>query len=464
MSKKTIKEQLQSFGLNKAISMVDSDPDKNIPRLVELVKKLDRDHVNKGEFEAIDAVISDPNNNWYRFMKSLWTDIDDGARRALFENFVINAATIGSTRQKKYRKEYNCNIPWAILMDPTSACNLHCTGCWAAEYGNKLNMDYDTLNSIIEQGKELGVFMYIYSGGEPLVRKNDIIRLCEEHSDCMFLSFTNGTLIDEAFADEMLRVKNFIPAISIEGFEEETDARRGKGTYQKVIHAMDLLKERKLPFGASCCYTSQNTDVVGSEEYFDFLIDKGAKFAWFFTYMPVGVGAPTDLLANAEQREYMYHQIRAFRDTKPIFTLDFWNDGEYVRGCIAGGRRYLHINANGDIEPCAFIHYADSNIHEKTLLEALQSPLFMQYHDNQPFSDNMLRPCPLLDNKDKLAQMVHASGAHSTDLSQPEDVDSLCAKCHQVAENWQKTADRIWETSPARERYSRDDYWQKKDA
>ncbi len=463
MSKKTIKEQLQTFGLNKAISMVDSDPDKNIPRLVDLVKKLDRDHVNKGEFEAIDAVIKDPNNNWYRFMKSLWSDIDDGARKTLFKNFVINAATIGSTRQKKFRKEYNCNIPWAILMDPTSACNLHCTGCWAAEYGNKLNMDYATLNSIIEQGKELGVFMYIYSGGEPLVRKNDIIRLCEEHDDCMFLSFTNGTLIDEQFADEMLRVKNFIPAISIEGFEEETDARRGHGTYQKVIHAMDLLKERKLPFGASCCYTSQNTEVVGSEEYFDFLIDKGAKFAWFFTYMPVGVGAPTDLLANAEQREYMYKQIRAFRDTKPIFTLDFWNDGEYVRGCIAGGRRYLHINANGDIEPCAFIHYADSNIHEKTLLEALQSPLFMQYHDHQPFSDNMLRPCPLLDNKDSLAQMVHASGAHSTDLSQPENVDSLCAKCHEVADNWKPTADRIWATSPARERYAREDYWQKHD-
>ena len=464
MSKKTIKEQLQSFGLNKAISMVDSDPDKNIPRLVELVKKLDRDHVNKGEFEAIDAVIQDPNNNWYRFIKSLWSDIDDGSRRVLFENFVINAATIGSTRQKKFRKEYNCNIPWAILLDPTSACNLHCTGCWAAEYGDKLNMDYDTLNSIIEQGKELGVFMFIYSGGEPLVRKKDIIRLCEEHKDCMFLAFTNGTLIDEAFADEMLRVKNFIPAISIEGFEEETDARRGKGTYQRVIHAMDLLKERKLPFGASCCYTSKNTEVVGSEEYIDYLIEKGAKFAWFFTYMPVGVGAPTDLLADSHQREYMYKQIRAFRDTKPIFTLDFWNDGEYVRGCIAGGRRYLHINANGDIEPCAFIHYSDSNIHEKTLLEALHSPLFMQYHDNQPFSDNMLRPCPLLDNKDRLAQMVHASGAHSTDLSQPEDVDSLCAKCHQVADNWQKAADRIWETSPARERYARDDYWQKKDA
>ena len=74
--------------------------------------------------------------------------------------------------------------------------------------------------------------------------------------------------------------------------------------------------------------------------------------------------------------------------------MDFQNDGEYVGGCIAGGRRYLHINANGDVDPCVFIHYSDSNIHEKTLLECLQSPLFMAYHDNQPFNDNMLVPAP----------------------------------------------------------------------
>ena len=299
-------------------------------------------------------------------------------------------------------------------MDPTSACNLHCIGCWAADYGNRLSMDLKTLDKIILQGKELGIYFYIYSGGEPLVRKDDIIRLCEKHSDCMFLAFTNATLIDDAFADEMLRVKNFIPAISVEGFEEDTDARRGKGTYQAVVRAMEILKRRKLPFGASCCYTRNNTQTIGSEKFFDDLIDKGAKFAWFFTYMPVGNDASPELMATADQREFMYRQIREFRNTKSLFTMDFWNDGEYVDGCIAGGRRYLHINAAGDIEPCAFIHYADSNIHEKTLLEALRSPLFMQYRRNQPFNHNQLRPCPLLDNPGRLTQMVEKSGAKST--------------------------------------------------
>ncbi len=192
--------------------------------------------------------------------------------------------------------EHGCNIPWAILMDPTSACNLHCTGCWAADYGNKLNMSYETLDNIVRQGTELGTFLYIFSGGEPLVRKADILKLCQAHPDCMFLAFTNATLIDEAFADEMLRVKNFVPAISIEGFEEATDGRRGHGTYQAVVKTMRLLQSKKLPFGISCCYTSQNIDSLSSEEFFDSLIADGAKFAWFFHYMPVGNDAVTQLL------------------------------------------------------------------------------------------------------------------------------------------------------------------------
>ena len=442
-----ISDKLKSFGIMRAYEYLDKDPDKNIPKLMEWVDKFTGDGLLEGQRKVFREIIANPDNNWYRLIRSLWDDIDGEVLKTTFRNFVVNASILGHPTQVQKSKEYNCNIPWAILMDPTSACNLKCIGCWAAEYGNQLNMDFDTLDNIITQGKELGTYMYIYSGGEPLVRKKDIIALCNKHSDCQFLAFTNATLIDEEFADDMLRVKNFIPAISVEGFEEATDSRRGKGTFQKVMAAMKILKEKKLPFGVSCCYTSQNVDVIGSEEYFDAMIEWGAKFCWFFTYMPVGVDAVPELMATAEQREFMYHQVRKFRQTKPLFTLDFWNDGEYVKGCIAGGREYLHINANGDIEPCAFIHYSDSNIRDKTLLQAFQSPLFMAYHDHQPFNENHLRPCPLLDNPGALSEMVDSSGAHSTDLQNPEDVHSLSDKCVEKAEKWAVTADRLWQCS-----------------
>lgn len=438
-----VKNRIMAVGLNQAYKYLEKDPETNMGKLMDLVDRFAGDMMAP-QRDVFRKVIHDPDSNWHQLIASLWTDIDSEVLKTLFNNFILNVSFIGWEQQEKARAQYGCNIPWAILMDPTSACNLKCTGCWAAEYGNQLNMSLEELDSIIRQGKKLGTYLYIYSGGEPLVRKKDLIRLCEMHPDCVFLAFTNATLIDEAFADEMLRVKNFVPAISVEGFEEETDFRRGKGTYRHVMDAMKLLKQKKLPFGVSCCYTSKNVNVIGSEEYFDSMVAWGAKFAWFFTYMPVGVDAVPELMATAEQRREMYERVRAYRSTKPLFTMDFWNDGEYVQGCIAGGRRYLHINANGDIEPCAFIHYADSNIREKTLLEAFQSPLFMAYHDNQPFNENHLRPCPVLDNPGRLTEMVEKSGAHSTDLMHPESADALCGKCVNTAQRWAPVADELW--------------------
>lgn len=437
---------IKKFGLEQAFHYMYKDPEKNLSKIMDWADKF-----AGGEFEIqrqmIREAIEDPNHPYHSYILHIVNDIDPDVMKTMAVNFFINAALIGWPKQEENRKKYNCNIPWAILLDPTSACNLHCTGCWAAEYGNKLNLTFEEIDSIIQQGKELGVYMYIYTGGEPLVRKKDLIRICEKHQDCIFLCFTNATLIDEAFADEMLRVKNFVPAISLEGDEASTDSRRGKGTYQKVQKAMELLHRKKLLYGISSCYTSANFEAITSEEYYNSLIEMGAYFIWYFHYMPVGNDAAPELLPNPDQREAVYHRIRHLRATKPLFAMDFQNDAEYVGGCIAGGKRYLHINANGDVDPCVFIHYSNANIRDCTLLEALQSPIFMAYHDNMPFNDNMLRPCPMLENPERLRKMVADSGAHSTDPMSPESVEHLCSKCDQYAAHWAPEAERLWKKS-----------------
>lgn len=435
---------MQAFAMKKILNYVERNPEQNAPKALKWMRKLDSDGTYGSSWEALEGYLKDPQNNWTRLVMKAYNDWDPYVRRKLFEALICNAAIIGNSAIKITSKKYGVNVPWTILMDPTSACNLKCTGCWAAEYGHRMSMDFETLDRVITEAKALGVYMFIFSGGEPLVRKNDIIRLCEKHPDCYFLAFTNGTLIDEAFADEMLRVGNFAPAISVEGYEEETDMRRGKGTYQSVLRAMDLLKKKRLIFGMSTCYHRKNVDVVGSSEYIDFMIEKGAAFVWYFTYMPVGGDAIPELMVTAEQRKFMYNQVREFRRTKPIFAMDFWNDGEYVKGCIAGGRYYFHINANGDVEPCAFIHYSNVNIKHMSLLEALRSPLFKAYQERQPFNKNHLRPCPLLDNPDCLKEVVHVSGARSTDMLKPEDVDVLTDKCRDTSKKWGAVADKIW--------------------
>lgn len=437
-----ITEAAERLALYKIIDYLDEDPAEHIEKIMGLVNKFTPDDVFPTQRAAFSHAI-EAKTNWYELMMKVF-DLNPLMRTRLLKTLIADANILAWPKQEKMREKYRCNIPWAILLDPTSACNLRCTGCWAAEYGHALNLTFEDIDSIIEQGKMLGCNIYIYTGGEPLVRKADLIRLCEKHQDCVFLCFTNATLIDEAFCDDIIRVANFVPAISAEGTRETTDARRGEGTYDKIDHAMDLLRARGIPFGISACWTSQNADAIASEEYFDWMIDKGALFCWLFHYMPVGAGAPKELMPTMEQRTRMYEFVRKMREEKPLFTLDFQNDGEYVGGCIAGGRRYLHINAAGDVEPCVFIHYSNVNIHNASLLDALRSPLFMKYYRQQPFNSNHLMPCPMLENPDVLPKMVEESGAVSTDLVEKESPDQLRDKTREYAQAWERVAERLW--------------------
>ncbi len=424
-------------------------------KLVNLAEKYMGSNFKKESYDGARKMIINADQKWIRFANRLLEETDPHVAKMTALTLGFEAAFNGTKTIRKMREINKCNIPWLILMDPTSACNLHCKGCWAAEYGNKLNLTFEELDGIVTQGKKLGIYFYMMTGGEPLVRKADVINLCDKHQDVAFHCYTNGTLVDQAFCDEMKRVGNLTLSISLEGFEDTNDFRRGDGVYKKVINAMELLHENGLIYGISVCYTTKNLETVTSDEFFDLLIEKGARFAWYFHLMPVGMDATPDLMPTKEQREYIYHRIREVRAKeggKEIFVMDFQNDGEFVGGCIAGGRNYCHINPKGDVEPCVFIHYSGANIREKSLIECLKQPLFMAYRDNQPFNNNHLRPCPMLENPEILQRMVHETGAVSTDMKQPESVEHLCEKCSQYACNWKETADKLWAEHPYKQK------------
>ena len=443
-----IKNKAIEIAIKQGLEKVKEDPDKNLPKLVEIVKKFDKDNMWESKYQFLEKVTKDRDNNWNQYIRNIMEDIDDDIIEKFLCNFIVNSAIKGISRNHEVKEKEGCGAPWAIVMDPTTACNMKCTGCWAADYGKSLNLGYDLMDKIVTEGKEIGCYWYLFTGGEPLVKKDEVLKLCKKHNDCIFVAFTNATLIDEEFAKQVKEVGNLSFSISVEGTEESTDLRRGKGAYQKVMKAMDLLRENEILFGFSTCATSANAEYIMSEAYFDKMIEKGCKYGWFFNYMPVGCGANTDLLTTPEQREAMYYKLAEYRKTKPLFTVDFWNDGRFVGGCIAGGKHYMHINANGDVEPCVFIHYSGANIREKSLLECLQQPLFMAYRDGQPFNENMLRPCPMLENPELLQKMVHESGAHSTDVEEAEPVEHLCGKCMEYACQWKETADKLWAEHP----------------
>ena len=435
--------------LDGVVKYTKKERTKGFVKVVDMTEKILGDVWSKEAYDHMREYLGN-DSKWSRMLSNTMDTVDPHVLKTLILNAGYEGGFRGFRDCEKNGKELGCRIPYVIIFDPTSACNLHCTGCWSAEYDKTLNLSYEDMDSIVTQAKELGTHNFIMTGGEPTMRKADVIKLAEKHNDCAFMLFTNGTLVDDDFCKEMKRVGNIMLSLSVEGFAPATDSRRGKGTFDKVMAAMDKLHSYGLVYGTSICYTSVNYKDVTSDEFLDMLISKGVLYSWYFHYMPVGNDAPTDLLLNPEQRDYMYHRIREIRDWeggKPIFTMDFQNDAEFVGGCIAGGKYYCHISANGDVEPCVFIHYSSANIHDKSLKECLKQPLFLAYQKAQPFNKNMLRPCPMLENPGLLTKMVNETGAKSTDMCSPESPEHLCGKCEKYASSWQPCAQRLWEES-----------------
>ena len=433
--------------IDTALSKVSKDREESLLKIVDLAETFFGDTVSNAQYDNIRTMIKNPDNRWMNFVNRVLDETHPNVAKMAALNLGYEAAFRGTKITRANREKYGCNIPWLILFDPTSACNMHCAGCWSGTYGHKHNLSYEDMDKIITQGKELGIYLYMMTGGEPLVRKKDILRLAEEHNDVELSIYTNSTLIDEEFCKEVVRLGNITFQLSIEGTPETNDERRGDGHYEAVMNAMDLLKKHGILFGTSICYTRNNVEAVTSDEFLQMLADKGARFGFYFHYMPVGNNAVPELMPTLEQRKYMIERIRYVRSDKcniPFFPMDFQNDGEAVGGCIAGGRNYFHINSAGDAEPCVFIHYSNANIHDNSILEILQSPLFMEYRKGQPFNRNHLRPCPMRENPEILQELVHKTNAHSTDLESPETVEHLCGKCAEYAAKWAPVADEIW--------------------
>ena len=415
-------------------------------KIADLAEKFYGDSA-KEKIDAVREYVKNPDNRWMKVINKIIDETDPGYAKNMLLDLGFESFFRGTNLIRKNREKYHCNIPWLILFDPTMACNMHCIGCWSGTYGHKSNLSFEDMDKIVSEGKELGPHLYMMTGGEPTVRMKDIFRLAEKHNDCFFGLYSNSTLIDDEMCEKVRKLGNITFMLSIEGTPQTNDARRGDGHYQAVMNAMDLLKKHGIVFGTSICYTRDNIEAVTSDEFINLLQEKGARFGFYFHLMPVGNNAVPELMPTVEQRKKMIDRIRYIRSDESgfeFFPMDFQNDGEYVGGCIAGGRNYFHINSNGDAEPCVFIHFSDSNIHDKSILEILQSPLFQAYHQGQPFNRNHLRPCPMLENPQFLRSMVKNTNAHQTNLESPEEVDHLCAKCDAYAAEWKIEADKIW--------------------
>ena len=330
---------------------------------------------------------------------------------------------------KEFETQFHHLPPSILALAPGKTCNLSCKGCYADSRESSEKLPWSTLRRIIREAKELwGVHFFVITGGEPLLYQDqgkNLLNLAEENPDCFFLCYTNGTLINGRVAQEMGNLGNITPGISIEGMKETTDRRRGKGVFDRVVTAMEHLRENKVPFGISMTATTNNYQELLAEETLDFYFEKmGALYGWLFQYMPIGRSISLDLMPTPEQRLKMFDRMFEVVKNRQYFLADFWNSGLLADGCIAAGGRggYLYIDWNGNVTPCAFVPYSPVNINKvyaegQNLNDVWNDPFFAsirQWQQNynpgigapQPHPNgNLLRPCLYRDHYEEFLQI-----------------------------------------------------------
>lgn len=425
---KTTKDNLVKVG----VKLLNKNPEQNVDKLFSLIEKtLSKDEDNLSMVKFVHDFY-DNNIATHNFILDILRNTDKKCTERFFTNFFANAVWYGTPYRKSLLESKDTNIPFVTLISPSMRCNLKCTGCYASSYSKENELDYTAIDKIIKEARELGIYYFIILGGEPFLNSY-MLDIYKKYSDCMFTPFTNGTMFDENLADKIKELANVIPMLSLEGFEEDTDQRRGNGVFKRVMHSMDLLKERGVLFGVSTATSRKNIDTVTSDEFIDMLIQKGSKMSWYFLFMPVGKHPDVDLMLTPEQRLRLGKRVNEIRTSKPYFAIDFFNDAPHVNGCIAG-RLYCHINSHGDVEPCIFSHFSVDNVKDKKLVDIFNSNFFRELRNRQPYNKNLLRPCMMIDNTNVIREVVPKTGARPTDEG---------AKMMIEDKNFQKALDKV---------------------
>lgn len=378
----------------------------DLERLIRIARRIPTTVAARRFFDTLESSLSRRDALGELFLR-IGRQLSPASRSGIAGNLIYNEFIAGY----KIRRAHSVGGDWVpgfFVMSPTMRCTLSCRGCYSGIYPKDETLSFGEMDRILGEARELGIYFVVISGGEPYLLADQLLRLFQKHHDMYFLTYTNGTLLDETLCRQLARLGNVALGISVEGFERETEERRGPGVFSKIMKAMELLRREGLLFGFSATATRENVDTITSREFVKFYLEKGALFGWYFQFLPVGADPVIELAPSPEQRVEMGKRVSRMRQEYPIFLGDFWNDGPAVGGCMAGGRTYLHILNNGNVEPCVFCHFSSDNIKGKTLLQVANSPFFKAIRREFPYNrtGNLLRPCMIIDNPHVLRRLV----------------------------------------------------------
>ena len=292
-----------------------------VPLRVTLAERITPDN-HKAEMRFVkEKVMQD--HPALKIARHVVHDLSPACRDGFINAFVVNALLRGSQKRRTFSQRRDMRTPFTVLVSPTMRCNLHCEGCYASEYSHQSDMSAQLFQRIVDEAAEMGVYLITVLGGEPFMRA-DLLDVAAANPDTYFQVFSNGTLVRPEQVARIAQLGNVALMLSIEGDEATTDARRGPGTYLKLLRTMELLKEHGVLFGYSATVTRKNWETLLSDAFVDPLVARGAAISWHFLYMPVGGAPDVGLMPTPEQRNQIRLGIQRIRNTKAMFPVDFW--------------------------------------------------------------------------------------------------------------------------------------------
>lgn len=285
-------------------------------------------------------------------------------------------------------------------------CNYNCLGCYSRGRSSKDELSTDELDGFYTEAADLGVAAIVVTGGEPLLRA-DLLDLAASHRSLLFVMITNGSLVTPEAARRIAQSGNIITLVSVEGLGEKTDGRRRAGAYETAVRALRTLRGAGALFGFVAMSTAANAAHLGSDEFIDRMIELGCCVGYFTEYVPCGRNPEADWALDEEARADFRERVLELRRRKRLVLIQFPHDeyGEENR-CSAAGQQSLHINPQGEIEPCPFVPIACESIRDGGLRAACQSPFLKAIRDDPALLQRQRFACSLFEHQQELERLA----------------------------------------------------------
>lgn len=307
-------------------------------------------------------------------------------------------------RQKRLNK--GLPAPPVMICSITGKCNLKCRGCYAMtrDHSKRIEISAPLFEKLAEEAADIGTNIILLAGGEPLLRK-EILETAGRMKEIVFPVFTNGTLLDKDYLRFFTKHRNLIPVLSIEGNEQRTDERRGTGLFESIMSRAEMLRRNKMFFGFSFTLTRDNFDELTNPDNLLHYHKQGSRLFFFVEYVPLGTEDRKHCISE-EQKARLPELIRNLKGKLPGIYVCLPGEEEQYGGCLAAGRGFIHVSPTGDVEPCPFAPYSDSNITHMPLTDALNSILLRHIRNNHHLLKESEGGCTLRENREWIEKQL----------------------------------------------------------